>query len=113
MLCVWWNSKGLVYFELLESCQTVTADLYRRQLDHVNKALRRQGVVTTSTKMFHDSACSHVAKITAQKIEKLDLEVLPYAPYSPDTALSDFYLSRLMQPSLAERHFKNHDEVEK
>uniref|UniRef100_A0A1I7UP52 Transposase n=1 Tax=Caenorhabditis tropicalis TaxID=1561998 RepID=A0A1I7UP52_9PELO len=113
MLRFRWNSKGLVYFELLESCQTVTADLYGRQLDHVNKALGRQGVDTTSTKLLHDSTSSHVAKITAQKIEKLGWEVLPHAPNSPDTALSNFHLFRLMQHSLAERHFKNHDEGKK
>ena len=29
MLCVWWNSKGLMYFELLDSGPTVTAKLYQ------------------------------------------------------------------------------------
>lgn len=29
MLCVWWNSKGLVYFEVLDSVQTVTVNLYQ------------------------------------------------------------------------------------
>uniref|UniRef100_A0A1I7TPN3 C-type lectin domain-containing protein n=1 Tax=Caenorhabditis tropicalis TaxID=1561998 RepID=A0A1I7TPN3_9PELO len=108
--------QGVIIEQLFMSCgdiKTVTADLYRRQLDHVNEALGRQGVDTTSTKLLHDSPRSHVAKITAQKIQKLGWEVLPHAPYSPDTALSDFNSFRSMQHSLADRHFKNHDEVEK
>ncbi|CAO4381978.1 unnamed protein product [Caenorhabditis nigoni] len=113
MLCVWWNSEGVVYFEILDSCQTVTADLYRHQLDHVDEALRRKGVDTTTTKLLHDNARPHVAKITSQKIDELGWEVLPHAPYSPDTAPSDFHLFRSMQHSLAEKHFKNHDEIKK
>ena len=41
MLCVWWNSKGLVYLEVLDSGQTVTADIYKDQLNRVDQALRR------------------------------------------------------------------------
>lgn len=112
MLCVWWNSKGLVYFEVLDSGQTVTADLYQGQLDRVNQALRRQGVDTASTKFLHDNARPHVAKITSQKIEELGWEVLPHPPYSPDLAPSDYHLFRSMQHSLAEKKFKNRDEIQ-
>ena len=30
MLCIWWNSKDLVYFELLDSGSTVTPKLYQK-----------------------------------------------------------------------------------
>ncbi|CAJ0931347.1 unnamed protein product, partial [Mesorhabditis belari] len=112
MLCVWWNSKGLVYFEVLDSGQTVTANLYQGQLDRVDQALRRQGVDTASTKFLHDNARPHVAKITQQKIEEMGWEVLPHPPYSPDLAPSDYHLFRSMHHSLAEKKFKNRDEVQ-
>ena len=32
MLCVWWNIKGIIYYELPEPHQTVTAERYRQQL---------------------------------------------------------------------------------
>ena len=44
------TSNGLVYFEVLDLGQTVTADIYKDQLNRVDQALRRQGVETTSTK---------------------------------------------------------------
>jgi len=112
MLCVWWNSKGLVYFEVLDSGQTVTADLYQGQLDRVEQALRRRGVDTVSTKFLHDNARPHVAKITSQKIEELGWELLPHPPYSPDLAPSDYHLFRSMQHSLAEKKFENREEVQ-
>ncbi|CAO4387804.1 unnamed protein product [Caenorhabditis nigoni] len=113
MLCVWWNSKGLVYFEVLEKGQTVTADLYKRQLDQVQQSLRRLGVDTSTTKFLHDNARPHVAKVTQQKIEELGWEIFGHPPYSPDLAPSDFHLFRSMQHSLAEMHFKSRDEIEK
>ncbi|VDO04873.1 unnamed protein product [Haemonchus placei] len=36
MVCVWWNSKGLVYFEVLDSGQGVTANTYKGQLNRVD-----------------------------------------------------------------------------
>ncbi|KAK6761996.1 hypothetical protein RB195_022913 [Necator americanus] len=111
MLCVWWNSKGLVYFEVLDSGQTVTADIYKDQLNRVDQALRRQGVETTPTKFLHDNARPHVAKITLEKIEELGWKVLPHPPYSPDLAPSDYHLFRSMQHSVAERKFTTREEV--
>lgn len=112
MLCVWWSSKGLVYFEVLESGLTVTADLYQAQLSRVDEALRRQGVDTAKTKFLQDNARPHTAKITQQKIEELGWKLLPHPPYSPDIAPSDYHLFRSMQHSLADKKFKNREEVQ-
>ncbi|EYC12537.1 hypothetical protein Y032_0047g1535 [Ancylostoma ceylanicum] len=111
MLCVWWNMKGLLYMEVLNSDQTVTADLYAQQLGRVDQALRRQGVEPTEVKFLHDNARPHVAKITQQKIEELGWELLPHPPYSPDLAPSDYHLFRSMQHSLAEKKFNNREEI--
>lgn len=113
LLCVWWNSKGLVYMEVLEHGQTVTADLYAQQLSRVDQALRRLGVDPATTKFLHDNARPHVAKIVQQKIETLGWEVLPHPPYSPDMAPSDYHLFRSMQHCLAEIKFNEVEEVRK
>ena len=101
MLCVWWNSKGFVYMEVLEPGQIVTADLYAQQLSRVDQALRRLGVDPATTKFLHDNARSHVAKTVQQKIEK------PSNKNSPDMASSDYHLFRSMQNSLAEEKFND------
>ena len=56
MLCVWWNSKGVVHYEVLNTGQTVNADLYPQQLTRVDHSLSRQGVDTATTKLIHDNA---------------------------------------------------------
>ena len=43
MLCVWCNMKGIIYYELLEPKQTVTANLYSQQLIRLSEALEKNG----------------------------------------------------------------------
>lgn len=107
----WWDSRGLVHFEVLSLYQTVTADLHKEQLSRVNQALCQQGV-TATVNIFRDNARPHAANITLQKIEGLGWELLPHPPCSPDHAASDYHRFRSMQPPCRRKKFKNRVEVE-
>ena len=39
MLCVWWDIKGIVYYELLDPRQTVYASLYSEQLMRLDEKI--------------------------------------------------------------------------
>lgn len=39
MLCIWWDQRGVVYYELLKQGETITGDRYRRQLIRLKQAL--------------------------------------------------------------------------
>ena len=39
MLCVWWNQKGVIYYELLKSGETVNTERYRQQMINLNQVL--------------------------------------------------------------------------
>jgi histone-lysine N-methyltransferase SETMAR len=41
MLCIWWDVRGVVYWELLDPNQTVTAEVYCTQLDRLNENLKK------------------------------------------------------------------------
>ena len=100
MLCVWWDQKGIIYWELLQPKQTVTADLYSQQLMRLNQALQKKRPFTGKGKrkviLLHDNARPHVAKTTRATIESLDWEVLAHPAYSPDLAPTDYHLFRAM-----------------
>ena len=32
ILCIWWDIKGVLYYEILETSQTVTTERYGRQI---------------------------------------------------------------------------------
>ena len=107
MLCVWWNSQGVVHHEILESGETVNSNLYCQQLERVNQELIKKGIDSTKTRLLHDNARPHVSIMTQQKIEELGWIVLPHAPYSPDLAPSDYHLFRSMEHSLRKIQFTN------
>lgn len=90
MLCVWWDQKGIIYWELLEPKQTVTANVYSQQLMSLSLALERKRPLEGKRKreviLLHDNARPHVAKTTQARIESLAWEVLPHPAYSPDLA---------------------------
>lgn len=103
MLCIWWNSKGIVYYELLPNNQTINSDKYCSQLDKLKaeigkkcpELVNRKGVV-----FHHDNARPHTSLQTRQKLLEFGWDVLPHPPYSPDIAPSDYYLFRSLQNSL-------------
>ena len=41
MLCIWWDQKGIIYYELLQPKQTVNANLYSLQLTRLSEALQK------------------------------------------------------------------------
>lgn len=115
LLCIWWDQKGVVYYELLNPNATVTADLYRRQLINLKRALqeKRPAIANKNYKvLFHDdNARPHRANIVQKLVEEMGWDRLVQPAYSPDLAPSDYHLFRSMQLSLADKRFKNGIEV--
>ena len=62
---------------------------------------------------FCGNARPHVAKPVKTYLETLKWEVLPYLPYSPDIAPSNYYLFRSMAHRLAYQQFRSYEDIEK
>lgn len=112
MLSVWWDSKGILYFELLPQNTTVTAELYCQQLDRLQAAIQEKRNVPTHVLLLHDNARPHTARMTQEKIAELGWEILPHPPYSPDMAPSDYHLFLSLQNHLQGRNFEDRRAVE-
>ena len=78
MLSVWWDWKGVVFFELLPRNQTINSDFYCRQLNKLNAAVKekRPELVNRKGVIFHDvNAIPHTFLATRQKLLRLGWEV--------------------------------------
>lgn len=112
LLCIWWDLKGILYYEFLNHNTTINAEIYAHQLQRVQEALRQKRPALVNRKgviLLDDNARPHVAKMTRHKIQELGWEVLPHPPYSPDLAPSDYHLFRSLQNHLAEKCFEDLD----
>ena len=95
MLSVWWDFKGIVYFELLPRNQTINSNVYCRQLMKLDNEMKekqpelatRKGVI-----FYQDNARPHTSLVTRKKLLELGWEVILHPPYSPDLAPSDYHL---------------------
>lgn len=117
MLCIWWDMKGVVYYELLHPNETITGARYRTQLMRLKKALaqKRPEWKERHDKIIlqHDNARPHVAVPVKNYLEGVNWDILPHPPYSPDIAPSDYHLFRSMTHGLSEQHFSSYEETKK
>ena len=115
LLCVWWDCRGIIHFELLRHGETITADKYCEQLTRLDAAIREKCPVLANRKgviFHHDNARPHVAQQTLRKMKELKWEILQHPPYPPDIAPSDFHLFRSLQNSLNGKNFNSVEAVE-
>ena len=107
-LSVWWDSKGIVYFQLLSRNQTINANFYRRQLMKLDKEIKEKWpeLATRKGVIFHqDNARPHTSLVTRKKLLELGWKVIPHPPYSLDLAPSDYHLFRSLQNHLNGKTF--------
>ena len=89
VMCIWWDWKGVLYYELLPENQMINSNKYCSQLDQPKAALdeKRLELVNRKCIIFHqDNARPGVSLMTRQKLLQLGWEVLIHPPYSPDVA---------------------------
>ena len=74
MLCIWWDQKGVLYYELLKPGETINGERYRTQLIRLKRAIadKRSEYATKHEAIIfhHDNARPHVAIPVKNKFGK-------------------------------------------
>lgn len=115
LLSVWWDSLGIIHYELMPPGQTITGEVYRQQLTRLNEALSQKRPALVNRKgviLLHDNARPHSAKDTQEHLKQMGWEVLPHPPYSPDLAPSDYHLFRSLEHHIRNKTYRNQDAIE-
>ncbi|GFW04476.1 histone-lysine N-methyltransferase SETMAR [Trichonephila clavipes] len=83
LLCIWWDWKRIIYYELLSYGQTLNSDLYCQQLDHLKLAIDQKSpekVNKRGVAFRQDNAMPYTSLVTHQKLWDLGWEVLMHPP---------------------------------
>jgi histone-lysine N-methyltransferase SETMAR len=82
LLCIWWNYKGLIYYELVPDDCMINAEVYSQQLEKLYMVLLKKYPALVKRRhvlLQQDNTRPHTAKKTLQKIEELEgIELLPH-----------------------------------
>ena len=67
MLCIWWDQRGVIYYELVKANETITGALYQTQLMRLSRIHKEKRAHYYSRHdkviLLHDNARPHVAKL--------------------------------------------------
>ncbi|GFV94845.1 putative DD34D transposase [Trichonephila clavipes] len=70
LLCIWWDWKGIIYYEFLPYGQTLNSDPYCQRLDRLKLAIdqKRPELANSKSVVFHQgNVRPHTCIVTRQK----------------------------------------------
>ena len=113
MASVFWDAKGILLIDYLDRGKTITALHYIEQLTQLRKAIveKRRGKLRRGILLHHDNASSHTARATTAAVQRLQFDICPHPPYSPDLAPCDFYLFSKLKDAIRGKHYESSDEL--
>ncbi|GFW81529.1 mariner Mos1 transposase [Trichonephila clavipes] len=115
LLCIWWDWKGIIYYELLSYGRTLNLDLHCQQLERLKLAIdqKRPELVNRRGVVFHqDNARQCTSVVTLQKLREPVWEVLMHPPYSPDLAPNGYPLFLALQNFLSDKKLGSREDCE-
>lgn len=113
MATVFWDSEGVILFDVLPHGGTINSEVYCATLRKLKKRFQRVRRHKNANELLilHDNARPHTSLRTREELTKLQWTVLPQPPYSPDLAPSDFHLFGPMKDALRGKHYGDDGDV--
>ena len=112
LICLFFDSQGVVRTELVPQGQTVNQQYCREVLERLRKRVHRvRPEIAGTWLLHHDNAPCHTAISVNQLLTKKCIPVVPQPPYSPDLCPCDLLLFRKLKFHLKGRHFGTEDNI--
>lgn len=113
MASVFWDAKGILLIDYLQTGKTIVGEYYSNLLDKLNTKIKekRPGLKKKKILFHQDNAPAHKCVQTMAKLNDLRYELIEHPPYSPDLAPSDFHLFPNLKKFLRGKRFSSNEEV--
>ena len=115
MIITFFDVKGIVYKEFVQTCQTVNSGFYCDLLGRLRENVRRRRPRLWQEQawlLHHDKDPSDTSVLTHQFLAKNNMVVIPHPTYSPDLAPCDFFLFPKIELKLKGRRFDTTEEIQ-
>ena len=110
---IFWDQDGTLFIDYLPKSQIINAEYYSSLLMHLKDILKEKcrGKVTKGVLFLHNNAPARWELTNQKKLAYLGFQFLDHPTYSPDLALSDYYLFPGLKKQLKGCHFLSDAEV--
>ena len=105
---------GIISIDYLQKGKAINGEYYANLLQRMSDEIKRKRPHLAKKKelFYQDIASVHISVIAVAKINELKFKLLPRAPYSVDSAPSDYFIFSKLKKWLGNQRFANNDEVE-
>ena len=88
MVTVFWNAKGVIHIDYLQSQKTITGEYYAGLLHHLPRSIKekRRGLISAGVLLLHDNASPHTSRLAKAALQECGFQKVPHPTYSPDLA---------------------------
>ena len=92
---------------------TITGQTYANTITALQEAIKekRRGKLSAGVLFLHENATVHMSAKSQDAIRQCGFQQLNHPHYSPDLALSDYFLLRVMKKFLRGKRFSSDEEV--
>ena len=113
MATVFWDAKGVIMLDFLPKRSTITGVYYANLLDQLRIANheKRRGKLSKGVLLQQNNARVPTCQVAMDAVERNGYELIPHPAYSPDLALSDFFLFPNLKKDIHGLHFQSDEEV--
>ncbi|GFY36660.1 mariner transposase [Trichonephila clavipes] len=104
-----WTEKGEPAPKTIPSAVKIRASIFGDALEQRNRA-KTAALIRRKCCIIKTNEPAHRSIIAMAKINELNFELLPHAPYSPDLATSDYFLFPNLKKWPSEQKLSNDEE---
>jgi len=110
---VFWDSRGIIFFDNLEKDQTITGIYVGALLDRLKVEIDKKiAPIWRKKALLHqDNARVPTCAVAMAKIVENKYKMLPLPPYPPDLAPCDYFLFPYLKKWLGGRRFTSNEEA--
>lgn len=116
MISIWWDERGIIYYELLKPYVNITPKLYDEQILTLYECLKKKRLELIENNkcnfiLQNDNTNLDILKIIQNRIKLYNWELLPHPPFSPDLIPSNYHLIKHIQNYLNDQILDNEIDV--